>query len=69
MVSAEHSVVEVQGARHWPFTQSRPLGHWASVVQAFGSGCGVWHRPWKHTPPGPHLSSLSHSFRQVPLMQ
>jgi hypothetical protein len=41
-----HVVLEVQGARHAPSTQSLPVAHWAEVVHA---GVGrARHRPAEH---------------------
>jgi hypothetical protein len=62
-----HVVLEVQGARHEPSTQSLPVAHWAEVVHA-GVGRGR-HRPLEHISEEEHWLSEPQPRTQAPLMQ
>jgi hypothetical protein len=62
-----HWVLEVQGERHEPSTQSLPLVHWAALVHSVvGRGR---HRPLEHICVEAQSESEAQPRTQAPLMQ
>jgi hypothetical protein len=64
----EHEVLEVQGARHEPSTQSLPVVHCEALVQVSLEGRGR-HRPLEHSSVEPHWLSSAQPRTQALLMQ
>jgi hypothetical protein len=62
-----HWVVEVQAPRHWPSTQSFPIGHWSALVQA-SAGRGR-HSPVTHISVEAQSVSAAQRSMQVLLTQ
>jgi hypothetical protein len=63
-----HWVVEEQGARQWPSTQSLPDGHCSGELHVSEGGRGR-HSPVTHISVAPQSLSVLQPWTQVLLMQ